>query len=765
MARTQGTSPRAQRLTAGAATVVVAATSALALGRVFDGNGPTARLLVAGVISAVIAASLERRSLVLASIVSLAGLAIVVGLLVFPDTTWFGLPTAETLRAALDAAARVGDQARVQVAPTPPLRPLMLAGIAGVWAAVFAAHSLAFRAGSPLLALVPPVALVGFADSVLDEEVRPVFGLLFLAAAAALLFADGLRRVEGWGPVWTGPGRGARLDVSAGRGARRVAAGAVVVAALAPILVPGFGSQGVIDLSSSGDDGLRVDPLVSVQNALQRDDQVPYFEVQADVGRYWRLVALPNFDGRVWKPDADPTVVPVVPGGQLVSSVPAEGVTETTEVTFTTTGDLDLPWLPMPHPPESTTAPIEGMRWDPEGGSIAIDGGIDEGVTYSVTADVVQPTPDELREDQPSVTQAGVRYALVPPDLPTEIEETAARWTLGTGPSTYDKVIAIQERLTDTSVFTYDEDVPASTSDRAMVEFLDVTRRGFCQQFAATMATMLRTLGIPSRLAVGFTPGEVGKNSDRFVVTNHNLHVWVEVLFPSYGWVPFEPTPNRQNLEAYPYLDPNAEVPCENADGSPCSPGEGSDPRGPVNDLSNPAGATAADREAFAGQRGPIRGSGEPLLVGVANAAPEPGILSARALGLAGLVAVVVGLALVPPARAWRRRRRLRRAAAAPRSLILATYDVFTERAADLGHPRRPGQTIEEYRRTLEASGAVGNGDLDRLSRITIDAAYAARDPGKADAETATRSSQAVVKDLRRHTGWVQRLTGPYRRI
>ena len=85
MARTQGTSPRAQRLTAGAATVVVAATSALALGRVFDGNGPTARLLVAGVISAVIAASLERRSLVLASIVSLAGLAIVVGLQGRPD--------------------------------------------------------------------------------------------------------------------------------------------------------------------------------------------------------------------------------------------------------------------------------------------------------------------------------------------------------------------------------------------------------------------------------------------------------------------------------------------------------------------------------------------------------------------------------------------------------------------------------------------------------------------------------------------------------
>ena len=182
MARTQGTSARTQRLIAGVATVLVAAAGAIALGRVFEGNGPTMRLLAAGVASAVIAALLERRNLVLATLASIVGLAIAIGWLVFPETTWFGLPTPDTLRAALDAAALVGEQARVQVAPSPPLAPLMLAGLAGVWAAVFAAHSLAFRAGSPLLGLLPPVALVGFADSVLEDVLRPVFGLLFLIA-------------------------------------------------------------------------------------------------------------------------------------------------------------------------------------------------------------------------------------------------------------------------------------------------------------------------------------------------------------------------------------------------------------------------------------------------------------------------------------------------------------------------------------------------------------------------------------------------------
>ena len=73
-----------------------------------------------------------------------------------------------------------------------------------------------------------------------------------------------------------------------------------------------------------------------------------------------------------------------------------------------------------------------------------------------------------------------------------------------------------------------------------------------------------------------------------------------------------------------------------------------------------------------------------------------------------------LGLLAVPPFRALTRRRRLRRAGAAPRRLILATYDVFTDRAAELGHPRAPGQTLDEYRRAVEGSGRVGNGDLER---------------------------------------------------
>ena len=129
----------------------------------------------------------------------------------------------DTMHAIADASKLVGQQARRQVAPAAPLAPLVLAALTATWAAVFSAHALAFRAGSPLLALLPPIALVAFADTVLEEFIRPVYGLLFLGAALLVVFADGLRRLQGWGPVWTGPGRNARLSATAGRSARGVA--------------------------------------------------------------------------------------------------------------------------------------------------------------------------------------------------------------------------------------------------------------------------------------------------------------------------------------------------------------------------------------------------------------------------------------------------------------------------------------------------------------------------------------------------------------
>ena len=123
---------------------------------------------------------------------------------------------------------------------------------------------------------------------------------------------------------------------------------------------------------------------------------------------------------------------------------------------------------------------------------------------------------------------------------------------------------------------------------------------------------------------------------------------------------------------------------------------------------------------------------------------------------------IMVALA-IPPIRALRRRARLRRAGREPRALILATYDVFTERAADLGHPKRPGETLREYRTRLASGGVITDGHLDRLTSITGRAAYSMDEPAAADVQEASAAATSVLHDLRERTPFGQRIAGQYR--
>jgi hypothetical protein len=131
-------------------------------------------------------------------------------------------------------------------------------------------------------------------------------------------------------------------------------------------------------------------------------------------------------------------------------------------------------------------------------------------------------------------------------------------------------------------------------------------------------------------------------------------------------------------------------------------------------------------------------------------------------LAIAGLLAALA-LLLIPPARALRRRVRLARSSREPRALILATYQVFTLRAADLGLAKGPGETLEEYRARLASSGLLSNGGLDRLTAIAGRAAYAPEDPDGAEADEATRAADETIRDLRRHTPMSKRILGAYR--
>ena len=104
--------------------------------------------------------------------------------------------------------------------------------------------------------------------------------------------------------------------------------------------------------------------------------------------------------------------------------------------------------------------------------------------------------------------------------------------------------------------FTYSTDVPDGHGNSAIESFLE-NRVGYCEQFAGTFAAMARSLGIPARVAVGFTQGEQ-QDDGTYVVLGRNAHAWPEVWFDGYGWVPFEPTPGRgmPGAEAYTGVPP-----------------------------------------------------------------------------------------------------------------------------------------------------------------------------------------------------------------
>jgi hypothetical protein len=121
-----------------------------------------------------------------------------------------------------------------------------------------------------------------------------------------------------------------------------------------------------------------------------------------------------------------------------------------------------------------------------------------------------------------------------------------ARAVTGETRSPYAAVVALETWFRSTGGFTYSEEPGATPGLPPLVGFVMDTKTGYCQHFAGAMALMARLLGIPARVAAGFVSGKY--QDDFWQVTDHDAHTWVEVWFPPYGWLPFDPTPGRGRL-------------------------------------------------------------------------------------------------------------------------------------------------------------------------------------------------------------------------
>jgi transglutaminase-like putative cysteine protease len=763
MAAQQEPASRAHRLLALGAVGLLAAATAIAFGRVFVGHGATWKLLAAGLVSVAVAGLLERRSLLLATVASAVCLLVALAVLVFPQTTWVGLPTSETLAAIRDALGRVGEQARVQVAPSAPLSPLLLAAVTAVWTASFSAHALAIRAGAPLLAVLPSVALVGFTDTVMQDGARPGYAVLLLSAVLFVCFVDGMRRIGHWGPMWGS--RGKPLSAATGHGARRVATLAVAVAVLVPGILPGFHSVALVDFSTTGGRQARIDPFVSIKAQLQRRDPVDLFQVTSvdDSGdpraAYWRLYALDQFDGITWRssdPDAERGRIFSMPATLSTSSSSGPALDQRYRILT----DFATRWLPMAFPPQTVDVPFGMIRYDPDLTTAVAPDTFDEGLEYSVRSLVVSPTPEELDavSVSPSVLQGiGVpdRYTFVPDDVPLAVREIAEAWTENAS-TPYRKVLAIQQRFVSSGDFHYSLDVRPKADTNALVDFLTKTKTGFCQQFAAAMAILVRELGIPARVAVGFRPGS--QLGDTFTVSTEDAHSWVEVLFPGYGWLPFEPTPGgwRSPLATTgSYLSPETPGGCP-----PSQPGCATGGETTVGSGATGGSLTGKLQQVELSIRddGARRRRG-----GFETPVPDTGYSIPYRLLLLVLLAMAALLLIAIPIvkAAWRRR--TVRGARDPDALVLRAYRVFDGEAADLGLGRADGETLAEHRDRLTDTVRFSDGHLDRLTTAAIRAAYSERSTSEAEARDALRDARTAIRDIRSDAGLLRRLRGVYR--
>ncbi|MBD0708493.1 MULTISPECIES: DUF3488 and DUF4129 domain-containing transglutaminase family protein [unclassified Streptomyces] len=451
-------------------------------------------------------------------------------------------------------------------APAPDTEGIRLLLVGGVVAIGLLVDALAvtFRKAAP--AGLPLLALYSVAAGLSGGGAGWLWFLLAASGYLLLLLAESRDRLAAWGRVFGGAHRSGRpgsavasggTASSPARTGRRIGVVAMGVALVVPLALPGFSGGLFGEKGGAGDPGGKggtisaVNPLVSLQNNLRQpeDREVLRYRTNAtDIsGRYLRLVALDQFDGTSWKSSVRP--IEDVPE-RLPSPEGLDPSVETAEVTgnFVAADAYEQKWLPMPYP--ATRVGIDGRwRYEPAGRMlVGDDKQTTRGARYQVTSLDVRPTSERLATAPPAPERIRREYTRVPPTLPQDVKTTALDVTKGAA-NDYERAVRLQDWFARDGGFRYDVQVESGTGVQAISRFLK-DKEGFCVHFSFSMAAMARSLGIPARVAVGFTPG-TPQTDGSVSVGIRDAHAWPELYFEGVGWTRFEPTPSRGSTPSY----------------------------------------------------------------------------------------------------------------------------------------------------------------------------------------------------------------------
>lgn len=715
-----------------------------------------------------------------------------------PETTVLLLPTGDSIEVMREQMRQAFALIRNGIEPVLPAAGLVVIVTLVLWAVgALAAYGLVRH--RPSLAVIPGLVLI-LQFATMDRTPTSLLAILVFAGVVTLTLLavahDERRATAG------------RMSHASGVSTSRtlVAPGAAVGAAV--LLAGTLAFVGVLDdrvphdgyvewraatgLTGEFFGGVSYNPFVSIQQSLVTQSNTPLFLARmsddVDPGDvYFRLLTMETYqNGQFFadRPEVDALESEQWESGGHAFAGPTVEVTTDIQIE-----QLQMDWLPAAYSPISVrtneNAITNALRVRGDDGSIILDGGLSwPKMLYSVTSRIPEPdlavlvaneegvlspmfeaateTSDNVPEPvlmdiiRPNPPNPAL-YLALPENLDPGIETLALRQTAGLE-TDFERGIAL-EAWFRSNAFTYTTDIPAGhgatdLADWLLVEESPFYRAGYCENFATSMAVLARTLGIPSRVVLGFTPGEVfdtetvdgdagGEEVVNFVVVrDRNAHAWVELWMPSQGWVRFDPTPRpdqvnpattgelgeRLGFDAVSFLDLVPETPSALLD--------------PDNAAFLNPGLIPDENIEFDESRLRDQGSGSGAI---------PGWLSPL---LAALAVAVVLVGAIPALKWWRRRRRRHRLSegdiAAAWEEIVATLTDYGEEPAATLTPAEVAESVDPAMRPL--AGVYGDwvyGPHDRADTSTV--------------LTARRSLEDTTRNLERRHSRTERLKARYR--